>query len=477
MRWYVSAGILVFVGTLAFGSYAFVAHRVAESVTDKALDTDPFLGIDEDIPPPQPVVVTPHEVTAQPKDTSALGGYSLLIADRGNNRLIEVNSDKQIIWEYDFRGLPAPGFGADDSFFTDGGKTVIVNLELYHLIEEIDYATKRVVWRYGVPGTHGSGVGYLYSPDDAYKLQNGDVTVADIKNCRIIEISPDKKVIRRLGKTRQCSSRSGHLDAPNGDTPLPNGHMLVSTILDHRLQEFDAQWNPVFSLTLPLKYPSDPQLMHDGNFLVAEYQHPGKIIEITHGGQVVWEFDGENGVTLDHPSLAIELPDGNILANDDWNHRVIVIDKATKHIIWQYGVTDKPGNGPGQLNIPDGMDIILRPAAPNTSSGSIAATSAPLSPHTVGEVTWHPDGYVGTEVHMRGYMLRRGNGYAIFSDEPTGAVSAHDLPVTGPGVDNLTIGGAYLLDGIFLNHGLFASNGNAYHLKLLNPPQAITKGN
>jgi len=64
---------------------------------------------------------------------------------------------------------------------------------------------------------------------------------------------------------------------------------------------------------------------------------------------------------LDHPSLALELANGNIILNDDFNQRVIVLDRTTKRIIWQYGVTGVPGREPGYLRNPDGVDI--KPAA------------------------------------------------------------------------------------------------------------------
>ena len=38
-------------------------------------------------------------------------------------------------------------------------------------------------------------------------------------------------------------------------------------------------------------------------------------------------------------------------------HRVLVIDRLTRQIIWQYAVTDTPGHAPGYLFYPDGMDI------------------------------------------------------------------------------------------------------------------------
>ena len=60
---------------------------------------------------------------------------------------------------------------------------------------------------------------------------------------------------------------------------------------------------------------------------------------------------------LNHPSLALPLPNGNILVNDDRNDRVIVIDPVTNRIVWQYGHDGVPGRGPGYLDNPDGVDM------------------------------------------------------------------------------------------------------------------------
>ncbi len=444
----------VFIIALLWGVW-MITFRHQSDPAISTFDLDAFFSNDKDIAIPSSVPASPQEIAAQPKDTSALGGYNVLIADRGNNRIIEVTPDKKIIWEYDFKGLPA-GYGADDAFFGNGGTTVIASLEYYHVIEEIDYRTKKILWQYGVPGTHGSGIGYLYHPDDAYQLPDGNFTVADIQNCRILEITPGKKIVRQYGITRQCGTAPGHLDAPNGDTPLSNGDTLVSTILNHSVTELDPQWQPIFSMTLPILYPSDPQPTAAGNILVASYKNPGNIIEITRQGNVVWEFGGVGTTTLDKPSLAIELPNGNILANDDFNHRVIVIDKQTKQIIWQYGVTGKPGNGPGQLNIPDGLSIIAGTTPSSTTAGNPAV-------YAVGAVTRNPAPYIGATLAIRGYLLEKDTGYDIISDEPTGTVGPYDLPVTGPLLASLHSGILYTLQGTFLGQGLTARNGNPDH--------------
>ena len=52
------------------------------------------------------------------------------------------------------------------------------------------------------------------------------------------------------------------------------------------------------------------------------------------------------------------LPNGLVAVNDDYHHRVVLIDPRTDRIVWQYG-TGSPGSGPGQLSFPDGMDLML----------------------------------------------------------------------------------------------------------------------
>jgi hypothetical protein len=313
-----------------------------------------------------------------PSDASALGGYDVLIADRGNNRLLLISPQKQVLWQYDFKGLPRAE-GADDAFFVDGGKSVIVNLEHGQVIEIIDRDSKAVTWSYGTLGKRGYKNGLLDFPDDAYKLPNGDIIVADIRNCRILEIAPDKSIVRQAGRTRRCGSAPDEFASPNGDTPLPDGSVLVSTIGDHSLIKLDPQWRRVFKLSLPLHYPSDPQPTKAGNYVIADYVRRGRIIEIDRQGNIVWEFDGAGQGGLDHPSLAEELPNGNIIANDDLNHRVIVIDKASKRIVWQYGITGRHGSGPDELSIPDGIDIIKDECigwlAPMCQAGMLAARS------------------------------------------------------------------------------------------------------
>ena len=118
----------------------------------------------------------------------------MLIADRGNNRLLVVNAQKQVLWRYPGPGRPAPPGGfyfPDDAFFTHGGTGIISNEEENERIVQLAFPSGKLTWSYGHPGVIGSSPGYLHEPDDAYLLKNGTVTVADAQNCRVLLISPE----------------------------------------------------------------------------------------------------------------------------------------------------------------------------------------------------------------------------------------------------------------------------------------------
>ncbi|MDE3121269.1 MAG: hypothetical protein KGK00_05790 [Paracoccaceae bacterium] len=338
----------------------------ATSLSAQTLPSPADTGPDSlSLPALPPHAPTPLDAAAAatPHDAAALGGYNVLIADRGNRRLLIVTPQKQTIWEYHFKDAP-PGNGADDSFFADGGKSVLTNLEHSHVIRKIDIATGKLVWDYGKMNVQGSGPNRLYYPDDAYQLPGGNIVVADIRNCRILEIAPDKHIVRQAGRTGDCSGRPGTLRSPNGDRPLANGHLLVSEIQGHWLTELDENWKQVLRFQLPILYPSDPQPTRDGNIVVAGYTNPGNIIIVNRQQKVLWRYTPLKDGGLNRPSLAEELPNGNILATDDLNHRIVVIDPKTNRILWQYGVKGHPGEAPGYLRIPDGLDIIPEVKAP-----------------------------------------------------------------------------------------------------------------
>ncbi|MGA8219433.1 MAG: hypothetical protein WB771_12795 [Solirubrobacterales bacterium] len=287
----------------------------------------------------------------------------LLIADRGNNRLLLVDSAKRILWRYPSKGRPVPRGGfffPDDAFFIHGGAGLISNQEDNETIVEIGFPSGHVSLQYGHPRMPGSPPGYLNQPDDAYLLKDGTITVADAQNCRILFIGPNGRPKSQIGTSGQCThDPPGSIAYPNGDTPLANGHFLVSEVHGSYVDEFTRGGKLIWSTQLPITYPSDPQQLGPNRYLVADYAKPGGLYEFNRAGKILWSYRPKSGAgMLDHPSLAERLPNGLIGVNDDYRDRVVLIDPRRRRIVWQYGHTDRAGRRPGYLKIPDGFDLL-----------------------------------------------------------------------------------------------------------------------
>ncbi|HLI53024.1 MAG TPA: PQQ-binding-like beta-propeller repeat protein [Acidimicrobiales bacterium] len=335
---------------------------------------------------PQRTVMVARLTSAPAAAASAAAPFQgdLLIADRGNDRLLLVNADKQLLWSFPSAAHPAPAEGfyfPDDAFFIRHGTAIITNQENQDTIEEIAYPSGRLIASYGHPNVPGSAPGYLDQPDDAYMLDNGMVTVADAKNCRILFLNPNFTYHSVIGDTGRCQHDiPNDVAYPNGDTPLADGNFLVSEIIGSWVDEVTMSGQVIWSVQLPIAYPSDPQQIGPDVYLIADYSNPGQLLEFTRSGRIVWRYDVTSGEgMLDHPSLAERLPNGLICVNDDYRDRVVIIDPATSRIVWQYGATDTPGTAPGLLNTPDGFDLLL----PNGTTPTHLPASGPPLPAAV----------------------------------------------------------------------------------------------
>ena len=99
--------------------------------------------------------------------------------------------------------------------------------------------------------------------------------------------------------------------------------------------------------SLALSDPSDSNEVRPGTYLTVDYSEPGQIETFDAGGRLLWRYQPTGSSALNHPSLALPLPNGDVIATDDHNDRVIVVDPKTNAIVWQYGVRGEPGDGPG----------------------------------------------------------------------------------------------------------------------------------
>ena len=180
--------------------------------------------------------------------------------------------------------------------------------------------------------------------------------VCDVDHCFIRA----HRIVRQIGTTRVCRhDPPKYLGAVNGDTPLPDGGVLISEIQGSWIDDVSASGRLRWAVQAPVSYPSDPQPLPRGRILLADYASPGAAVIIDRHGKVLWRYGPRRGeAALDHPSLALMLPNGDIAVNDDYKDRVVIIDPRKNRIVWQYGHAGLPGRGADRLNTPDGLDFV-----------------------------------------------------------------------------------------------------------------------
>jgi hypothetical protein len=373
-------------GTAAVVLYASGGGRHGRE-TPRHTATRPWSAPHSSVRPPQ-ARPTPaaQALGLPPVPPGPVPGY-VLIANRNANSLLIVSPADRIVWRFPRPGDLRPGqsfYNPDDAFFVPGFARIVTNEEFNDTVAEIDVRRHRIVWSYGRPGVAGSAPGELSNPDDAYAWPNGTITVADIRNCRVVRLDAARRVVGVIGGHGCSHDPPGSLASPNGATPLPDGGMLITEI-GGWIDRLDARGRVVYSVRTPTTYPSDAQLLPNGNLLVAGFDTPGRVDEITPRGRIVWTYGQASGPgALDRPSLAVRWPNGMIAVTDDWHHRIVVIDPRTKRIVWQYGHDGIASSAPGFLSKPDGLDLLpamrsTAAAAPRVRARVIGSLPAPVS--------------------------------------------------------------------------------------------------
>jgi len=288
-------------------------------------------------------------------------GY-LLVADRNNNRLLIVSPAKKIVWQF-----PRPGdirteqsfHDPDDAFFTPGYRGISTNEEFNDQIALISIKRHRITWSYGRAGVAGSAAGELSNPDDAYLLSRNRMMVADIRNCRVLIVDRLHRILHSYGSPSRCyHPPPDSFSSPNGATPLADGGVLITEI-GGWIDRLDRNGNLVYTVRTPTAYPSDAQLLRNGELLVAGFNTPGRVDVLSPSGAIEWTYGPASGPgSLDRPSLAVRWPNGMIAVTEDWHHRIVVIDPKTKRIVWQYGHFGIASSAAGYLSKPDGLDLL-----------------------------------------------------------------------------------------------------------------------
>lgn len=185
-----------------------------------------------------------NNLLSAPVQATFLPTSHILITDQGNNRIIEVTLNKDIVWSY--------------------------------------------------PGTDTNAADQLNSPNSAELLENGNVLIADEANNRAIEVTRDDTVAHAF-------SAGGTLNGCAFASRLPNGHTLLTDYFNNRAVEVDANDKVVWEYfttnslhTIAAPWPTRAIRLHNGDTLISD-QFNNRVIRVNRAKHIVLDL----GLPLD----------------------------------------------------------------------------------------------------------------------------------------------------------------------------------
>jgi hypothetical protein len=170
-----------------------------------------------------------------PVQCTWLPDANVLITDQANNRIIQVNLQKQIVWQY--------------------------------------------------PGSNLGPTNQLNGPNSAELLQNGNILISDQGNNRAIEVTRRDQIVRTF-------SAHGTVNTVAFASRLSDGDTLLTDAGNSRAVEVDANDNIVWqyytdtdpnSVTAPL--PTRAVRLKNGDTLISD-QFNNRVIRVTSGGVI-----------------------------------------------------------------------------------------------------------------------------------------------------------------------------------------------
>lgn len=291
---------------------------------------------------------------------AAVLSQNVLIADRNNSRLLSISPKGQVVWDQ-------PQTTPSDAYLSSTGHTAIVTEHTQAVVLDRLVDSGHVSFTYGHAGHAGSADNFLSDPQTGQETLTGELVIADLGNCRVLFVNtPFHRPVKTLGKAGQCvhqvTSAPVTLDHPDAAFPTSDGGVVVTELSSPGFVDVfnrsDALTSSV-QLSSTFTDPYDANEFAPGKLIIVNRANPGLVEEFSTKGAPLWTWPQSGSKdSLDRPSLARVLANGDVLIADSGNDRVIVVDPTTNKIVWQYGHTHTAGTAKGYLHTPDSVDLV-----------------------------------------------------------------------------------------------------------------------
>jgi hypothetical protein len=303
---------------------------------------------------------------------------NILISDQYNNRLIEVNpKNHEVVWHFG-NGSSVAGphsvVGVNDAQRVGwitliagtgvpaGAEPTCPNGCADNRVMLVD-PDRNIIWQYGKAGVTGSGPDELNTPVQSTWLPNYHILITDQVNQRVIEVTLDKRIVWQYGQTGVTGDGANQLNNPNSAELLANGHILMADENNNRVIEVTRKkkivWSYGCATCTQLNGAAFASRLPDGDTLISDSNN-NRIVEVDSAGNTVWTYSTNTrpgSVSSPLPTRAVRLKNGNTLISDQNNMQVIEVDRE-KNTVWSQGQIAVAGNGFDMLNGPYDAKVI-----------------------------------------------------------------------------------------------------------------------
>jgi hypothetical protein len=206
-----------------------------------------------------------------------------------DDRVILVDPKGKIVWQYGQFGQAGSGPNLLDTPVQCTwlpNAHVLITDQANNRIIEVNLA-KKIVWQY--PGSNTNEADQLNGPNSAELLDNGHILIADQGNNRAIEVTRGDQIVRTftVGGTANTVAFASRLK--NGDT-------LLTDAGNSRAVEVDANDNVVWQyvtdtdpLSVPAPLPTRAVRLHNGDTLISD-QFNNRVIRVNMAGLIVASY-------------------------------------------------------------------------------------------------------------------------------------------------------------------------------------------
>lgn len=288
---------------------------------------------------------------------------NILIADQFNNRVIEADTNGNIVWQY---GLGPNDFstrsiiGVNDAERV-GSSTLMVgtgtppgaitNVPAGAVDNRVILVGrgKHITWQYGQFGVTGNGSNQLNVPVQATWIKGQKVLITDQGNNRVIEVNMKKKIIWQYPGSN--TNAADQLNSPNSAQLLQNGDVLIADENNNRVIEVTTNTDEIVqTLTAggTLGAVAFASRLTNGDTLITDAGN-SRAVEVNSNDVIVWQYvtdTASNSISMPLPTRAIRLKNGDTLISDQFNNRVIRVNMSG-NIVMSWGLPLNDGNNVG----------------------------------------------------------------------------------------------------------------------------------